>query len=378
MINNDSILFLLAARETLCLIADSSNMSKDNKNVLTDFMINEASDYQVMSLLLDGKLPESEINEAEEEELFKKLRVIVAANKKLVCEMFGVDVYNDVVKKIEPLYPNLSTTKPVLNFYLGSGGLNALLEAPFSELSGAGSLALKRGRGRLLNRRLQNVSPAEAQKQIARLKKLGAIPPDFKVTPFKPIKKVLKTTRDPLAALPPGYRKVGKKVVKTVSKAKTHFDKPIADIKRKAVEVKPVVQDVKKKGIEAGIKAGTKIKDVAATAGKAVSKAGKAVAGFAKTSPGIVGGAAIAALALYASYKVYKRFLSKAAKACGGRSGAEKTSCMKKFQISAYNAQIKDLQAASGGCSKSKNPGKCKMSIAKKIYKIKQKMTKAT
>ena len=370
MINNDSILFLLAARETLCLIAESSNMSKDHKNILTDFMISEASDYQVMSLLLDGKLPNSDINEAEEEELFKRLRVIVVANKKLVCEMFGFDVYEDVVKKIEPLYPNLSTTKPVLNFYLGSGGLNALLEAPFSELSGAAIVQQKRSRERMRK-------AAEFSKKGLGKVKRKIIPkavPKAKVMP-----KVIK--KDPLAALPPGHRGGGKRLIKPVSPAKTHRDLPMTT--KKPIGKGPPPKStggyetkikVTKKGPSPEAKAGL-VNTIRMKTHNAVS----AVRTYLGSSQGqLVAGAAIAALALYASYKVYKRFLSKAAKACGGRSGAEKTSCMKKFQISAYNAQIKDLQAASGACAKAKNPAKCKVAIAKKIYKIKQKMTKAT
>lgn len=375
MFDNDSILFLLAARETLCLIAESSDISKDNKNSLTDFIINEASDYQVMSLLLDGKLPDTDVNEAEEEKLFKRLKVIVAANKKLVCEMFGFDVYDDVLKKVNPLYPKLSTTKPVLNFHLGTGGLNALLEAPFlGELTLQQRLARSRAARERIKQQVAKMSPAERAKELARLKQAGVkVPKAAKKVAAKVVKK------DPLAALPKAYKDPAKKVVKTVSKAKTHFDKPIADIKRKVAAKKPAVKDLTKKGVEVGAKAKTAAMGVMQQIKNKATSGLKAVSAFATTPAGqAVGGAALAALALYASYKVYKRFLSKAAKACRGMGGAEKTACMRKFQISGYNAQIKDLQAASGACAKAKNPAKCKTAIAKKIYKVKKKMAKAT
>jgi len=78
--------------------------------------------------------------------------------------------------------------------------------------------------------------------------------------------------------------------------------------------------------------------------------------------------------AIKAGFMAYKRFFSQAAKACAGRSGVEKTSCMNQFKTKALQAQIKVLQSAMGGCSKSKDPVKCKAKLQNKINKIKAKM----
>ncbi|MGD2071935.1 MAG: hypothetical protein PVG65_00390 [Candidatus Thorarchaeota archaeon] len=342
----NSVLFLLAARETLCLIAESSILEKNQKDILRDFIINEATDYQIMSLLLDGELPDSEIDAAEEQGLFNRFKGIIEFNKELVCEMFGFDTYNDVVEKINPLYPKLSTTKPVLAFQ-STNGLNSLLEAPFSEISGAAKLALQRSKERL------------KKKAIAKAK----------TTVKKGAEKAAK--KDPLAALPKAYKGTGKKLVKTVSPEKTHRAAPMKALgKGKVSTASTKTQATTSTKTQAGT-----IQAVKAKAQNALS----AVTDFLKKPAGqAIGGAALAALALYASYKVYKRFLSKAARACRGLSGAEKTSCMKKYKVGAYNAQVKDLQAASKACAKSKNPAKCKASIAKKIYKIKKKVAKVT
>lgn len=81
--------------------------------------------------------------------------------------------------------------------------------------------------------------------------------------------------------------------------------------------------------------------------------------------------AALAALIVTVSYKFYKRFLSKSARACKGKSGIEKTSCMKRYQIEARKGQIAQLQKGMKICSKSKNPTKCRLKIDGKIRKLK-------
>ena len=74
--------------------------------------------------------------------------------------------------------------------------------------------------------------------------------------------------------------------------------------------------------------------------------------------------------------KLYKRFLTKAARACKGKSGTEKTLCMKEYRIKALEMQIKELQKAKKYCAKSKNPVKCKHLLDSKIYKLRMKIQK--
>jgi len=90
------------------------------------------------------------------------------------------------------------------------------------------------------------------------------------------------------------------------------------------------------------------------------------------------GYAAVAGLAavVAAAYVVYKRVLSKAARACKGQSGSEKTACMKKFKISALQAQINALKSGMAKCKTTKQPYKCKQSIVNKIDKLKNRMEK--
>ena len=70
--------------------------------------------------------------------------------------------------------------------------------------------------------------------------------------------------------------------------------------------------------------------------------------------------------------------MSQAAKACGGKSGAEKTICMKKYKGNALRSQIAATQKGMAQCAKSKNPEKCKASINNRVAKLKQKLAVAT
>jgi hypothetical protein len=104
--------------------------------------------------------------------------------------------------------------------------------------------------------------------------------------------------------------------------------------------------------------------------------AGKIVS-YASANPMASGGvaaAALAALIAYAGYQVYKKFFSKAAKACANQSGAAKEQCLAGFRKKAVVAQAQTLMKASAACSKSKDPRKCKAAVMAKVQKIKSKM----
>jgi hypothetical protein len=78
----------------------------------------------------------------------------------------------------------------------------------------------------------------------------------------------------------------------------------------------------------------------------------------------------------YASVKTYKRLFGKWAKMCAGKSGKEKTACMKEARFKAVQAQVADLQSALKACSDSKDPKKCSKAVAGKLGKLKGKFAK--
>ena len=79
--------------------------------------------------------------------------------------------------------------------------------------------------------------------------------------------------------------------------------------------------------------------------------------------------AALGAAAITAGVLAYKRFFSKAARACKDKSGAEKSSCMKGYKAQAKQAEIGVLTSKLSSC---KGNPKCVNRIKARIIKIKQ------
>ncbi len=90
-----------------------------------------------------------------------------------------------------------------------------------------------------------------------------------------------------------------------------------------------------------------------------------------KTGGIILGGTVLAALIATGAWKVYKSYLSKAAKACKQHKSTEKETCMRKFALQHKKRYIALLQKGKESCKFSKNPAKCTFKIDKKINKVK-------
>jgi len=90
----------------------------------------------------------------------------------------------------------------------------------------------------------------------------------------------------------------------------------------------------------------------------------------------IIGATAIIAAIGYASYKLYKRFMSKAAKACQDKKGKTKTICMNQYQLKGLEASKKPFTDGIKNCSKAKDTQICKAKFNKKINAINKRITK--
>ena len=82
----------------------------------------------------------------------------------------------------------------------------------------------------------------------------------------------------------------------------------------------------------------------------------------------------LVAAAAGAGMLAYKKIFSASAKACAGREGNEKTSCIEQYKQKAQKAKMDMLKKGLAQCAKSKNPGKCKAKMMEKINKEKAKM----
>ena len=85
----------------------------------------------------------------------------------------------------------------------------------------------------------------------------------------------------------------------------------------------------------------------------------------------------LVALLIYAAYKIFTRYFSKAARACWGKSGKERALCILSYKVNALKAQERELLSSMSLCSKAKQPEKCREAIRKKISKVRDKIDRA-
>ena len=274
-------------------------------------------------------------------------------NKDFVTEMVGEDIFDNVLNEVDSLYMVTSTAKPVLEF------------AAQTDFDVALSMMITEAPGDL------GPLPGDPSKLAQYIKQYSL--------------QAKNATGPAKAALTQKVAAAKKALAGLKAKGAASWKAATASAQQQATAGGKLASAAKGTGFKgatpmAGGKAGmaAKLKSAgayyggkAAAAGKA---AGSAVGKFATTKAGMAtGGAAAAALAIYAGYKIYKRFFSQAAKSCAGQSGAAKTACMNKFKKQAIMKQASAIQAASGTCAKSKDPAKCKAAVGKKVASLKAK-----
>lgn len=286
---DDSMLFYLSARNTLKESIELTDPKK--KKTLENFIMNEASDYEILSLLLTQELPENKYDLTKEAFLLSDLKELVIENYTEMSEMMGEVVTKDFILEVGPLYPDFSTAAPLLEFTR-------------AKVNEAGET-----RG--------GIKWYGEIDTPARYKKKVPASPNPGPTPRENWKNRANYSRDNWRNKP-GYSKGG-------------------------------TGELSKGGLSKGVKTGLKY----------------------------AGGAAVAALLGYGAVKLYKAFLSKAARACKGKSGAEKTACIQAYKVKGYQAQANAIKAGMSKCEKSKDPEKCKSIAGKKIVLINAKIAKA-
>jgi hypothetical protein len=111
----DSVLFLLSARRTLAEMVLGSDSK--NADALNEFLVNEASDYEIMSLLVDGKLPDEKYNTGHEAYLFSNLKEACLMQAAVLVEAMGQQTFTDFMTKVDLVYPAISTQSSVLEFF---------------------------------------------------------------------------------------------------------------------------------------------------------------------------------------------------------------------------------------------------------------------
>jgi len=349
---SDSLLFMLSCREALVGIVESSSMLPAEKGRTKDFLFNEATDYQIMSLIVKGELPKENYNIYEELILHMELKEQVLMVSEFFDSKFGEGFSLKMITEIGPLYPNYSSNKPIVEFLMSSKA-KVISEGPAAEIGGAAE-------------------------------KVNRLWTAFKNTPLGKDLAPGSAMRD---------SEVKKYFMGVLNKAKGNVDAAIQSVKDDAKQgwlkskfekinqnMSPSEKRFEPRAAEGWWdKIQSQVRVKASGAKNAMDAAIHQAKQYSAQNPNAkyIAAAALAALAIYGAYKTYKRFFSKAAKACSGKGGAERKTCIKGYKVQALKAQISDLQAAAGKCGASKDPGKCKASIGNKIQKLQSKAQRA-
>lgn len=98
---SDSQMFHISARESLCEIVLDSSSDSETKKRLIHFLTKEATDYQIMSLLVDEQLPLNESDFSHEIYIYEMFHAIVESNRDFLEEWMGAD-FVDSLKKVRP------------------------------------------------------------------------------------------------------------------------------------------------------------------------------------------------------------------------------------------------------------------------------------
>jgi hypothetical protein len=97
--------------------------------------------------------------------------------------------------------------------------------------------------------------------------------------------------------------------------------------------------------------------------------------GAASAASGI-GALVLASLLVYAAWKTYQRYFSRAARHCKGLKSKTRTKCIIKYKLEGRRRQHDDLVASKSACSKSKTPVKCHRVMDEKIAAVNKKIGK--
>lgn len=101
--------------------------------------------------------------------------------------------------------------------------------------------------------------------------------------------------------------------------------------------------------------------------------------GTAGTPPGPLAGSETALIVTGAAgllalgFLAYRKYFSKAARACKGQTGAARGACIRKFKAEAKSAELARINSLKGACSKELNPAKqasCRNKLARRAAKL--------
>jgi len=393
----NSILFLGTARETLSNLIEQTEL--EGKESLMNHIMNEASDFEILHAIVYEEFPspDAEHDVFDEMVLMSEFKNSILENYLQVCDMVNEDVLNEVLHTVDTITPyGLSTALPIIEHTTKTqfsfdeakfwtrleGHYTSILaeqaEDPFTAAKEIDPVKIKKALAAVgtqyatlkdeLKKSGEKIFASKENIKKAISAKAGAADPAQVAKTRAALQKANQTNRELLASkkdLLAKQSSLKHSLSLALQKAKKGAAASAATAGAKTVAALQAV------GAKTGATAvATK---VAAAGGYTLTPAAAAAGGGAAV---IIGGAALATLLGYASVKTYKRLFGKWAKACAGKSGKEKTACMKEARSRAIQAQVADLQASLKGCADSKDPAKCSKGVAGKLGKLKARLAK--
>lgn len=356
----NTYLFLDTCRQTLSEIVDLSDLEKDEKKILSKFFKEQASDYQVLSLVVKGQFPLEESNPVLESYLFDDIS------------------REGTIYEFSPLYEwNISSQKAIRNFILE----NHLLEQEDPIYTWQQNLKNAQEKQRQYrategtpNEQLQladaNVQYAQAKLEEAKVKSQLE---DAKRT--KSNTNVLQAKLEAAEKKSEAAKNDVDNAYQALQNMQTQRQTSGGEKLAKSVVGFGVSSAASSVQTTVGGAIGGAVTSGLSTLWKAAKGGVKAVMPYiiklAKSqAAGYIGGALLIALIAYAARRAYMNAFKKAEMACRGMSGQEKNECIYRYKETALNQQLSDLKTGMGMCNYSKDPVKCKQQMMKKIQKV--------
>lgn len=294
----ESIIFLAYARNAICeMVEFLEEADDDRKKELTNYIQNEASDYEIIHLLVTEDIPEEKYDIVEEEALWEIFRRSIVHDLPLLSEYIDLEVLETVIFDLGSVTAlSLSSAAPLRKARADEGILTteesfeAYLEKKGNELAELGGVL--------------KTSHSLYQQEI-KLDKNG-----------KKVKGWLSTSKK-------YWQDKGKKFAAHVKGLDAGDD---------AINVKPKSDKKKTYRLPSFVKPAPPTPETSKQKVKRIAKqSGQDISTFAKTGTGkAVGAAAGVALVGYAGSKIWKNLLSKAARACRGKP--DKAACITAYK----------------------------------------------
>lgn len=187
------------------------------------------------------------------------------------------------------------------------------------------------------------------------------------------IKKALKATMKAKEMLAKKYHDADAAIKSAIKNKIGDANKRIDALQHKLTGYGPKPESAGEKIASGARELASQAKEKVAGAAEKVGHAVGKAAEYAQGHPGATAAAAVgAAAALTAGILAYRRFISKAGRAC--KNAEDKKACRREYHNKGLQAQIDALVAGKSKCFKTGNPDKCKAKIDVKITSVKNKM----